>query len=271
MARLRIRLRFNPGRTGAPMDKLGEFASQTEKFLRSLANDIGVSAKKGEWLAVKFTNDSVAFDSLYAEVVTDAVAAKGREAIIVITGDDPLAACSKGIVSYGTIAEFSRIGKMMDPDETFFIGVYESDVANEPEWKEVAFSKTAEIRQLLDAPLVSYGSVQGVLYAWHFGAERPFFNLRELSSGDLIKCFYISDLHDRIHEATEDKNTVVHVYGDIKWDRATNLIIELDAINIEIARTLSDFEFDGLFGSMPKFTGSLSTSEYIDWLRGDGE
>ena len=82
MARLRIRLVFNPGRIGAPMDKLGEFSSQTERFLRSLSFDLGIEARKGEWIAENFTNDSVSFDAEFAAPVPDEVAIRGREALL---------------------------------------------------------------------------------------------------------------------------------------------------------------------------------------------
>jgi hypothetical protein len=44
------------------MDKLGEFSSQTERFLGSLAIYLGLPIRKGEWLASKFSNESVAFE-----------------------------------------------------------------------------------------------------------------------------------------------------------------------------------------------------------------
>src|ERR1700737_2515547 len=93
MARLRIRLVFNPGRVGAPMDKLGEFSSQTERFLRAFSLDLGIAAKKGEWIAENFTNDSVSFDAEFAAPVPDEVASRGREALETITGSRPLDAC----------------------------------------------------------------------------------------------------------------------------------------------------------------------------------
>jgi hypothetical protein len=50
------------------MDKLGDFASHTERFLRALARDLGVPAKKGEWLAANFANESVSFeDAVYLD------------------------------------------------------------------------------------------------------------------------------------------------------------------------------------------------------------
>ena len=119
MGRLRVRFVFNPGRVGSPMDKLGEFSSQTEKFLRSLSIDLGIDAKKGQWHALHFSDGSFEFDAELFVPISDAEAARGREALSMITGEHPLDACNKGIVGYSTVAEFARIGLPLDFDEKF--------------------------------------------------------------------------------------------------------------------------------------------------------
>lgn len=271
MARLRVRLRFNPGRTGTPMDKLGEFSSQTERFLRSLAGDLGLPIKKGEWLATKFSNESVAFDAEYPGAVPDRVAAQAADALNLITGAEPLEAVNRGPVSYGTAAEFSRIGRIMDPDEKFYVGLYRDGEESPDDWREVTYRRAAEMRQLLDAPISSYGSVQGTMHAWHQGAAPPFFAVRELSTSALVRCNYKAFLHSKVYEAHEQPHAVVHVYGDMEWDRATRQIVTLEATRIDIEKPLTDFEFQKLVGSAPNFTGDLTTDEYIDWVRGDGD
>jgi hypothetical protein len=253
------------------MDKLGEFSSQTERFLRSLALDLGIETKKGQWLARDFSDGSVEFDGELAVPVSDSDAERGREALAAITGEHPLDACNKGIVGYTTVAEFARIGRVLDPDEKFLVGLYNNGEAKPSNWREVDYRKTAEIRRLLDTPLISYGSVQGTIHAWHAGARPAFFQARELSTGALVRCVYRPDLYRKVHQATRVPNTVIHVYGDIQWDRATNTIIEVDTKDIDTTEPLSESAFERLFGSMPDFTGTMSTADYIDWLRGDAE
>jgi hypothetical protein len=269
MARLRIRLVFNPGRIGAPIDKLGEFSSQTERFLRALSVDLGIEARKGEWIAENFTNDSVSFDAEFAAPVPDEVAIRGREALETITGPQPLDACNKGLLGFTTVAEFARIGRALDPDEKFRLGLYANGGDAPVDWRDVEYRKTAEIREFLDKPFVTYGSVQGTIHAWYTGARPGFFQVRELSTGSLVRCVYRGDLYRVIYEAMRVPSTVIHVYGDIEWDRATNAIIEVDTKGLDIAEPLTEAEFNRLFGSMPAFTGRMSTADYIEWLRGD--
>ena len=128
-----------------------------------------------------------------------------------------------------------------------------------------------EIRQLLDMPIVSYGSVQATIHAWHTGARPGFFQAREMATGSLIKCIYGNELYENVHRATRVPHTVVHIYGRIEWDRTSNSIIEVQVSNIEAAEPLTEAQFNHLFGSMPEFTGTMSTGDYIEWLRGDAE
>ncbi|MGO9484215.1 MAG: hypothetical protein ACLPX9_06490 [Rhodomicrobium sp.] len=256
MAQLRFRFRFNPGRTGAPLDKLGEFAVRTERFLRSLACDLDLPMEKGKWLAVNFTNESVAFDSEFAEAVPEKAAARGKKALELLTGDTPLDACDRKIIEFKTAAEFSQIGQILDPHEQFMVGIYEADA--KPEWRPVTYQKVAELRKLLTTPIISYGSVQGIIHAWAMGADQPFLQLRDLASGDLVRCNYKQELRAKIVAAAEHDRVVIHVYGKIKWDRTKNKVLEVAVDDIEVTSPLAVRDFDKLFGSMPRFTGGMN-------------
>lgn len=269
MANLRVRLRFNPGRDGSPMDKLGEFATQMERFLRSLASDHGVSGGKGKWVARNFTNESVAFDSEYSDSVDSAAALKAMAALRSLSGESPIDAFNTGLVGHGTLSEFSKIGRVLDADEIFYIGLYHDDSDEQPEWKSISHRQTTEIRKLLDTPIITEGSIQGIIHAWHSGADPSFFQVREIITKTLVRCEYEEPLHDSVHLATAIPNTVVHVYGRIEWDTVTNAIINIHANDIEAAEPLSGFEFQKLFGAAPEYTGDLSTTDYLDWLRDD--
>jgi len=281
MALLRARFKFNPGRHGAPLDRLGEFTAQAEKFLRSLAADAGVSAQKGDWLAVNFTNSSVEFTAKYAKDLSEEIAAKSGRAVEAIAGDDPMSAYNSGLVSVTTLAEFSKLSTAMQQDEYFQIGVLDqeapaneqSDEDTEPrKWEDVSYTKLTNIRRVLELPLVTYGSVQGVIEAWHLASSRgPFFTMRELSTGDRIRCDYSTALRGKVHVATQQEGAVVHVYGKMSWERPTNSIISLVVEDIEVATPLTPSEFDSVFGSMPEFTGEMTTADYIEWLRGNGD
>jgi hypothetical protein len=271
MPHLRLRLRLNPGRHGTPLDQLGDFATQAEKFLRSFASDLGVSVAKGEWIATDFRNESTSWDTEYVHPVEPAVNEAGMRALDVLTSEDPYLGCNQGLFSYSTLSEFSRLGRGMDPDEFFLIGIYETDASEQPNWREVTYRKVAEIRKFLETPLVAYGSVQGVLHALFTGPKPPFLHLRPLDGGELVKCIYEPSKYRMIHEATVDAATVLNVYGDIYWDRGTNTIQQVIVKDIEAVQPLTADEFEALFGSMPDATRGMSTDQYIAWIRGDDD
>lgn len=271
MARLRIRLRFNPGRDGAPLDRLGELAVQAEKFLRSFAADLGIDAKKGEWLASAFTNESVAYDVSYADPVAPEMVAAGNDLVDQLTGADPIAACNRGAFSYNTLAEFSRIGKGMSPDDKFFVGVYASDGANDPRWLDVPYRKTAEIRQFLEAPYVVDGAVQGTFHGWVPGALPPFFHVRALDSALLVKCVCTAEQYKLVHDSTGEPNTLLNIYGELEFDKGDNSIIQVNVRDIEQVRPLTSEEFERLSGAIPDATGTLSTDQYVALIRDEGD
>lgn len=270
MTQLKLRFKFNPGRTGAPMDKLGDFSVQCEKFLRSLTYDLGVQVKKGQWLAQNFSNGSVEFDSIFAESVPDNIAQQGIQALIGLSGQDPVSVCNKGLIGYGTLAEFAKIGKSLDPDESYYIKLdyIEHSISD---WREISYGKSAEIRKLLEAPFISSGSFQGVPYSWHSGARPSFFQAREIVNGALVHCTYEQSIYLKVHNAFKKLGNIMHVYGDITWDKPTNSIIDVAVKDIEITSSISEAEFEKLFGSMSNYTGDFGTADYIDWVRGDAE
>lgn len=272
MARLRVRFKFNPGRKGAPLDKLGEFAEQTEKFLRSLASDLHLDAKKGEWIGDNFADGSFEGDAEYGGAITESARDDGVAALEIIFGDDPLKACNTGLVRPVTIGEYAKIGEVLSPGDHFEAGVYIDDAATvPPPLKQVTYRKTAEIKQLLKAPYVTEGAIQGIFYNWTPGAEPPFFTVRALQSWQLVHCEYHKENYHLVHEATEVENAILMVYGTIQWERLTNSILKVLVSNVVHTKTLTGAEFNRLFGSNPNFTGDMTTAEYIDWLRGDGE
>jgi hypothetical protein len=153
--------------------------------------------------------------------------------------------------------------------KVFFVGLYADGGTHPSDWRPISYKKTAEIRKLLDAPVMSHGSVQGTIHAWRTGSM--FFQLRELSTGNLVHCEHDAVLYGRVHDATKVPNTIIHVYGRIHWDRATNAIINVEMNALDVTKPLSEAEFERIFVSAPNFTGTMSTADYIEWLRGDAE
>lgn len=268
MARIRVRFELNKGRTGAPLAKLGEISRQAERFLRALASDLAVDAKAGEWLAVNFKNGSVSYDAEFQGDVSGAAADTFNRSLEFLADFDPQSEGANGAVSHSTMMEFAKLGTIIDPDEVIGLGIYARDRAK-PKMRWISYAKTAEMRSEIEAPLPSYGSVQGIIHSLQKEAERPYFRVRELSTDVLVSCFYPSRLYSDVARALQERTSVLHVAGEMSYDRIKRAISEMKVDRIETARAMSPAEFETFFGSHPRYTGDLSTDEWIDQMRGE--
>jgi hypothetical protein len=269
VAQIKLRIEINKGRAGAPLEKLGEITRQLDKFLRSLAMDLKLEVKRGEWLALNFRNGSISYDAAYQVDVPDSKVRHFNQCVEFVADYDPDAEGVNGLVSDATLLEFGRIGERIDPDEAIGLGLY-SPERNRLRWRRVEYRKASRIRQAMEAPVESYGSIQGVFHAWLKEATQPFFQLRESSTESLVRCFYKDDLYPKIVEGLQRRTAIVHASGQMKLDRAKRTVEEMRVERIDQVEPLSEDEFRRFIGSSPALTGDLTTQEYVDWMREDG-
>lgn len=101
------------------------------------------------------------------------------------------------------------------------------------------------------------------------GTSRPYFQVREFASNQLIRCYYDNNLYQDIHRALEHRNAVVFATGQMRFDRARRIIEEMEVERLDRVEPLTDTEFQFLFGSAPEITGDLSTEEFVLRIRQD--
>lgn len=271
MAQIKLRIELNRGRVGAPLEKLGDVARQLEKFLRAISADLKLEVRKGEWLAVNFKNGSVSYDAALQADVSDGAFREFNRAVEFVADFDPDTEGTNGIVSDATLMEYGRIGQYIDPDEWIGIGIYPLRAKTPKRWRRVTYHRTSKIKQMIEAPLASYGSVQGIVHALAKEAPRPFFQLREFATDNLVRCFYSEEQYGEIISALKERRTVVHASGRLSLDRAKRTVEEVSVERIDKTELLSSDEFERLFGSAPHLTGDLSTNQFIDQVRSDGD
>jgi len=254
MSTLKVGLLLNQGRRGAPLSKLGKIAEQVEKFLRSLANDCHVESKAGEWLAVDFRNGSVSYDAEFQGDVDPGVISVFCRNLELLADYEPDGDGLNASISATTVLEYARIGSLIDPDESVGIGLYRED-SKKPKWRHITYNRAASMRREIEVPLPSYGAVQGILHAWFKEAKEPYFQIRELSTDAFVKVTYLPNMYSDVAKAVQERSAVLIVSGDILFDRATRLAVELKAERIERVGILSTAEFEEFFGSAPDFIG----------------
>jgi hypothetical protein len=85
-----------------------------------------------------------------------------------------------------------------------------------------------------------------------------------------VKCVYKPEIYPAIAAALQRRNAVLHVYGYTETDLVQRKLEDMDVVRVDLAAVVTDEEFDNLFGSIPRFTGPLTTQEFINYARGRG-
>lgn len=255
MAKLRIRFIINKGRKGAPLGKLGKISEQADKFLRAISIDCGVPAKPGEWIAGDFENGSVMFDASYQGAVDSGVAQIFEHKMEVLADFDAERDGLNGVIRESTALEYAKIGGLIAPDEEIGIEIYPHR-GGKPKRRTITYYKSQTLRTKVESPIPAYGSVQGIIHAWVKETAKPYVQIRELATHDLVKVEYSRSQYSDIADAMKEKNTVVLVAGECSYDQVERGLIRMKLDRIAKAKSLSTADFDGLFGSFPEFDGT---------------
>lgn len=267
MAQVKVRIELNKGRKGAPLEKLGDVSRQLDRFLRALAADLKLDVKRGDWLAVNFRNGSISWDVALQEEVSDAQARRFTTCLEFIADFDSDSESTNGLVSENTLLQYSKLGEHIDPDEVIGIGMY-SPERRRLKWRRIDYRRASRIRRAIEEPLVAYGSIQGALASVILEGRRPYFTVRELASDQTVRCYYDLRLYDEVVRALSQRNAIIHASGDLRLDRATRAVGEMEVERIDRIEPLTDEEFRAFIGMAPDLTGQQSTQEYITEHRG---
>src|ERR1019366_7569354 len=235
MAELRIPIILNKGRKGIPLQKLARISYELQQFLGLLGEDLHIEIGAG-WLGTGFYDGSFGCTVEKVDPVEDRKASAFKQAFRNVAKRKPDAR-----VRSSTIRQYTRIADPMDLGELveFSLPKSDADEQNE-EWCELTKQEALLIASEVQSVVRSHGGVQGVIHSVFFGAPPPHFQLRELSTGELVKCIYSSrKQYDELAAALKQQNAVIHVYGTIKTDFVNRQIEELRVEKIALADEFS--------------------------------
>lgn len=170
---------------------------------------------------------------------------------------DPETESTNGLISDATLLEYGRIGEHIDPDEVVGVGLYSDAGEKVKKWRQIQHRQTSRVRRAIEAPVLSYGSIQGLLYSLTMLSAPPFFRIREQATDNLVRCIYNTNLYPKIVTALRGRNAIVHATGHMSLDRARRTVSEMNVERIDRVEPLTDEEFLRLFGSEPEMTGDL--------------
>jgi hypothetical protein len=264
MAELRIPVVMNKGRKGMPLHKLARISSELQQFLDLLGEDLQIEPGAG-WLGTGFYDGSFGFTAEKVDPVEDRKVRAFKHAFRNVAKRKQDAR-----VRPSTIRQYARIAEPIGLEEIVEFGLPKSDADEQTEeWCELTKQEALLIASDVQSIVRSHGGVQGVIHSVFFGASPPHFQLRELSTGELVKCIYSTRRqYDELAIALKQHNAVVHVYGIIRTDLVNHQIEELRVDKIQLAETFSKEDFNRFVGSAPAMLGNQSLQDFIDSVRG---
>jgi hypothetical protein len=251
MANIKIRVSLAKGRVGIPLEKLGDVVSETQRFLKLLCRDVGISVAKGEWIASNFENNSVDFDSSYVGKYEEKKVLEFNNAMRYVTSQEPGKQITYGIVSNDTLLQYSNIAKPIDPDEQVLIGIYENGGVTPKEWTSLTREYANHIIETVQAVIEYYGTVYGVIHAFFKGSHPPYFTLRDALTGDLVKCIFEERLYKNVVSTLERRDAIVYAFGLVRANSLSRKIEDIFVSNIRPAPALTEKEYGEFFGSIP--------------------
>lgn len=266
MAELRIPVVMNKGRKGIPLHKLGRISVELEQFLMLLGEDLDIARGEG-WLGTGFYDGSIGFTVEKVNPVEDRKVRAFKNAfrnVATRKRDDR--------VRPSTIRQYTRIAEPISLEEVVEFELPDPDDDKHAEWCGLTKQEALLIASEIESVVRSHGGVQGVIHSVFFGASPPHFQLRELSTGELVKCIYNTRRqYNELAMALTHLNAVVHVFGVIRTDLMNRQIEELRVDKIQLAEEFSQEDFDRFVGCAPAMLGDQSLQDFIDSVRGRAE
>ena len=280
MSDLRLRIELNKGGIGISFHKLAEISVEAEKFLRMIIADVDRRIT-GNWIAKDFDNNSVDFTAEFSGNITQEQAVLCSNALDATMKEDfDFGALEQHRVRRATLLQYTKIAKPIAPDEAIYFAILNGHKPHQDKDGKGAGEKrhvltkdhsiTLAQRIKLTDTVSFEGSIQGVITALFKDQaiySKPHFRLRELASGELISCYYTSELYEKIIYGLHNKDSVVHVAGTIVASRTERKPLSVQVRKIQVAETYQPGDLEKFIGCAPEATGDLSTGEFIATIR----
>lgn len=269
---LRVKVELNKGRRGISTRKLPKLIQEIGQFLEMLSEDVNITGQSGEWIAVDFHNSSLVYTNEKADPVELPKSREFKAALRSVVGNTPDSRLRRA-----TLVQYSRIAEPMDSEEEVHLAIEEDETKEQlevdspptEEWLTINKHDALTVGRDAAARVRAVAGIQGVVHSIFFGSAPPHFNLRELSTGELIKCTYNHKRHyQEIADALQRAGAVLHVYGTTTTDLVDRNLMVMSVDRIIPADPMMPEEFEKFFGCAPRILGDLTLQEWIDKTRG---
>lgn len=244
MANLKLHIELNKGKRGIALDKLEKVVQEMRRFLESMGDDIEL-VEPDAWVSADFTNGSVGFVTEYSHAVAPQKLGRFNDAIIALARSEFPPSLERS-----TSNKFFQLAAILEQGETVNLEVFGENKLPIP---LPITQQTATLARMIKVlPFrETVGSVQGKIHALYKESKpHPHFTLRELSTGNLIRCQYQLVSYPAIIRALGEPEQVIHVNGNIMTDTRGQCIHHVDVIDIWLAEPYG-------YEDVQKFLGAL--------------
>ena len=270
MSNIRIRVCLNEGRRGVPLHKFSQVVSELDKFLIMVGEKIGVQKESNKWLTYDFANGSGIFTNELAAVVE--VERRNTfnrtiEAILELKAGSPH---DEILLPIELLVQYSKVTAPLDIDELVNIGLFDDDESTEPRWIKSNKLQIESALNEIEKEAVYIGSILGATHLLNKGADDPYFQIRDIVTGYLIKCIYDRSDYSRVAALFQKQDSLVYVRGLVKADLISKRVVEVNADDFEVAPGFNSDDLEKFIGRCPRFTGDLSTTKFVTRARTNG-
>jgi hypothetical protein len=260
----KIRVTLGRGKRGILLEKLGKIAQDTVKFLQDLGADLGIPAAE-QWIADNFSSThSVVFD-LSPQADSD-LWKRGLKSVMARDFSDDIMNVR---ISQRTRQEYVEIANDLEPDEKIEFALLDGAT----EAPEVYELDRSAITQFVSEKPDRYrypGEIQGIVHSFVKEAKRPKLVMRELSTRQLVDCYFTKDMYQGAVALLHDEDAVISVEGIVSEDSSTGLVTEIDVTEFTPAPTFDLQAFERMVGAFPKaLTGGRDSAALLDEYRDD--
>ncbi len=237
VAQIKLQIEVNKGKKGIPLAKLESLIEDMRRFLASVGEDIEL-VEPTDWIALDFKNGSLGFISEYPY---DAAVKKLNDfngAIIALARSEFPPSIRKS-----TANAFFDIADRLEQGEAAGFVVFDKDGKALP--AEITKETATQARLITVLPYRrSQGAVQGKIHSLYKESKpHPFFHLRELSTGHLIKCVYQASDYPDIVKALTLEDQVIHVRGTVVYHTRNR---DIDHVDVQQIKRVDSYDFENV-------------------------
>jgi hypothetical protein len=235
VAQIKLQIEVNKGKKGIPFTKLERLIEDMRRFLAAIGEDIEL-VEANEWVAMDFTNGSLGFVSEYPHDTAQKKLNDFNGAIVALAKSEFPPSIRKS-----TANAFFDIADRLENGETTGLAVFDINGKILP--ASITKETATQARLITVLPYRhSQGAVQGKIHSLYKESKpQPFFHLRELSTGHLVKCVYKPSEYPEVVKALTPDDQVIHVRGTV-WYHTRNR--DIDHVEVEQIKPVEPYDYE---------------------------